>query len=161
MPSIRHIASAKNPPPVIDVGVILNYCQFDDIGPIPRAMLSLNKAPVFEHHLAGIGQQLHTNTFGVAAICGNTQNKIMDKIPNHVMKIENEKYTSLGDARSVGLGLRVLNYNKILVLDTDSRITMDMSGINTQKSYVVLSNTHHSNICGNYDHRTQELEMLM
>lgn len=163
MYSVRNITEAKRKKYTPSkVGVILNYSNFDDTGKMPRALVETDGTYTFQNHIDSIKERFKNDELSIVAVFGNIGAKILDKFPKGVTLVENENYKSLGDARSVGIGIRALNSDaKIIVIDATSIISSKSLNFDLSKSCVSISSAKPDTVGVNYDEKSEQIEMIM
>jgi choline kinase len=109
----------------------------------PRALIELNRKMLFEHHIKAIEHRFGAINHNIIAVCGYESTKIMNKLPEHIIKIENENYESTGVARSIGMGLRATNAENVIVIYGDLFFTYEALNFDLDKSCVVIDKVGH------------------
>jgi choline kinase len=55
----------------------------------------------------------------IVLISGFQRNKLMDAIPENILQIENERYNETNVLRSIGMGLRIVSSDRVLIIYGD------------------------------------------
>jgi choline kinase len=75
----------------------------------------------------------------IVLVTGFESDKIMNKTPHDVIKVENETYTELETVRDLGIGLRAATKNHVVFLPGHLAFQRDLLKSVCQKSSIVLS----------------------
>jgi hypothetical protein len=111
----------------------------------PRPLLEFNGKYLFEHQIKNIERRFAALDHSIIAVTGYEANSVMNKLPDSVIKIENENYETSGIARSIGMGLRASNANHIVVIYGDLFFTHQAIDFPFGKSSVVVDKAGYMN----------------
>lgn len=126
-----------------------------------RSLIKLvNGSSVIEHQLKSINSMFNNNE--IILVTGYESDKLMNKTPQNIIKIENEKYDLTNVSRSIGIGLRACTTDLVFIIYGDLLFNEKALQIPLDKSSLLID-THglmaESQIGCNIDNN--EVEMLL
>jgi choline kinase len=80
----------------------------------PKSLLEIKNQDIISNQLSIIEKILPQAT--VSIICGFKSEKLMRRVPESIIKVENELYETTNVARSIGIGLRTIRETATLLL---------------------------------------------
>jgi len=85
----------------------------------PKSLISITPTVnVIQHQLEVIHSVFGKNC-EIILVTGFGANKLMNSTPDHLIKIENEKYEETSVARSIGMGLRAATNDNVVIIYGD------------------------------------------
>jgi NDP-sugar pyrophosphorylase family protein len=82
-----------------------------------KPLIRIAKKTLIQHQLDIINNQWVKNTITIVA--GYDANKVMNAVPNKIIKVENESYENNNVVRSIGLGLRANTTDSVIIIYGD------------------------------------------
>lgn len=86
--------------------------------------------------------QIINNVFGnneTILITGYESDRLMNKTPDNLIKIENERYNDTNVARSLSIALRVINTNRVIVIYGDLMFNRECLEFPLEKSIATIN----------------------
>lgn len=83
----------------------------------PQSLIELNNETLLQRQLNWIDKNFPLNE--VILIGGFEADKLFDNTPNHIIKIENERYEETNIIRSIAIGLRASTTDNVIILNGD------------------------------------------
>ncbi len=85
----------------------------------PKSLIKITpKLTIFQHQLNIIKKTLR-NKPNIILVTGFHANKVMNNIPDDIVKLENENYENTNVTRSIGIGLRAITTNHVIIIYGD------------------------------------------
>ncbi len=79
----------------------------------------------------------------IVLVCGYEADKVMDNTPDNIIKVENENYHTNNVLRSIGIGLRAVTTDKVLLLYGDLLFNIDtLANIRLEESCVFIDSAN-------------------
>ncbi len=98
---------------------------------------------ILDHQLKLIDKCLN-NVVETVLVTGFQANKVMNIAPQNIIKVENERYTHTNVVRSIGIGLRAITTDHVLIIYGDlvfNKQTLKLP-INENTSFMVIDNSN-------------------
>mgnify|MGYP005818674281 FL=1 len=84
----------------------------------PKSLIKIGNSTIIKNQINLLQTYIPNAT--IVLICGFKATVLMNETPNHILKIENEKYEQTSVVRSIGMGLRAISdCSKLLVVYGD------------------------------------------
>lgn len=110
----------------------------------PRPLLLLNGKPLYEHHIKMIERRFAALDHTIVAVSGFEANMVMNKLPDNVIKVENENFETTNVSRSIGVGLRAASdAEHVIVIYGDLFFTHHAIDFPFGKSCIVIDKAGH------------------
>lgn len=139
--SARHVHNIKPVKSGEKFAVILLYAGIAKMFRSPRPLLEIKNKYLFEHHLSIIENRFGIYDTDIIAVTGYESNKLMNKLPSFIKKVENENYETTSVTRSIGMGLRVTNAQNIVVIYGDLYFNRNALDFDVDRSTLLLEKT--------------------
>ena len=105
----------------------------------PRSLLPVNNCTVIERQTQLIREVFPNSQ--IILVSGFEANKLMNRAPNGIISIENERYLETNVLRSIGIGLRACIHDHVIVLYGDLVFNQELLEFPLNKSCVLHSTT--------------------
>lgn len=126
-----------------------------------KSLLEIDGKSIIKRQLDSISSNI--KNYEIALITGFDSERLMDHTPDHLIKIENEKYYETNVARSINIGLRASkNHEHVLIIYGDivfSKTTLNH--LDFSKSFILISNNMLENEVGCNINKKGILEFMM
>lgn len=132
--SKRNVLSAKHTKNGEKIAVILLYSNYATTSGTPKPLVQLGKEYLFENQVRVIEHRFAGMDYNIVPVIGYDPVSCMNKMPDHLVKVENERYKEFGDARSIGLGLRASTASSVLVIDGEWKFNYHCLNFSLDKS---------------------------
>ena len=83
----------------------------------PKSLITINNKTILQRQLEWIKKNFINNE--IIIIGGFKANDLFDNTPEHLIKIENERFADTNVVRSIGLGLRACNTDHVIIINGD------------------------------------------
>ena len=102
----------------------------------PKSFISINGKYLIDRQLELL-KQVYPHA-EIIVVGGYEAKRLMDYLPTHILKVENEKFEETNVVRSIGMGLRVARSENVLVIYGDLVFNKVALPINLTESTLVL-----------------------
>ena len=129
----------------------------------PKPLIQIGNSTIIKNQISLLQTYIGTTT--LVLVCGFKASTLMGETPQHILKIENEKYEKTNVARSIGLGLRVVGTaSKVIIIYGD--LVFNSAALKnldlTESSVIIAGPDMGENEVGCIiDHENQQLANLM
>tara|TARA_R100000008_G_C3587425_1_gene173615 strand:- start:1782 stop:2468 length:687 start_codon:yes stop_codon:yes gene_type:complete len=106
----------------------------------PKSLIKIGSSTIIKNQINLIKTYLPKCT--ITLVCGFQAKNVMSQTPNDILKVENENYQDTNVARSIGIGLRVLeNSSKVIVIYGDLVFNSEtIKSLSTKRSAIIVTN---------------------
>ena len=128
----------------------------------PKPLIKIGNSTIIKNQINLL--QTYFSPTSIVLVCGFKAAILMNETPDHILKVENERYEDTNVVRSIGMGLRVMgNYPKIIIVYGDLVFNSDtLKDIQlTESSIVVTSQEMGESEVGCVINKKQKLTNLM
>ena len=106
----------------------------------PKPLIKIGNSTIIKNQISLL--QSYIPACQITLICGFQASLLMNETPNDILKVENEHYQQTNVARSIGIGLRVIqNASKVLIVYGDLVFNSNtVKSLSFKQSSVVITN---------------------
>lgn len=136
--SKRNVVSVKSVKSSEKITIVLLYSHYHATSGTPTPLVQVGKEYLFESQVRVIEHRFAGMDYTIVPVIGHEAVACMNKMPDHLLKIENERYQEFGEARSIGIALRAAPAHRVVVIDGDWKFNQHCLNFSLDKSCLLV-----------------------
>ena len=106
----------------------------------PKPLIKIGNSTIIKNQISLLHSYIPE--CNIILVCGFQSATLMESTPNYIAKVENEKYAETNVARSIGIGLRVIqNCSKVIIIYGDLVFnSATLKNMDIKQSAIVVTN---------------------
>lgn len=137
--AIRNVCTVKPGTPHKTSAIILAAGEANRMRSYgPRSLLRISEYnTLFSHQLSIL--EKYIPGIETILVCGHDADRVMNQTPTHIIKVENEQYSTTNVVKSIGMGLRAATGDRVVLIYGDLAFNAEtIKYMNLEQSSIVI-----------------------